>query len=416
MKLEVEIISKEIIKPSSPTPSHLRHYQLSFLDQIAPMVYNPIVLFYSHNDALNTTTISNTLKKSLSKILTHFYPLAGRMNNKNFIDCNDEGIPYIETKITNYNLKDIIQNPIPNELNHLIPFQLDDITNIAFGVQLNFFSCGGIAIGACLSHQIADGLSFFNFLNSWANITRKLIFPKPIFDSSKLFPPKNISGFDPRSGITKENIVCKIFVFNADVVENLRAKYINFNPTRVEALSAFIWSRYVDVIYNDGVQRNYGVVHAVNLRQKMEPPLPLESFGNYLRFTITIPKMNSGEECYGLAKQVRDEIKKIDKEYVKKVQEGKEHLEFLKESFDRVIVKEELVVFNFTSLCRFPLYDADFGWGKPIWVGSTALNFKNLVVFVDCKDGGGIEAYVSLKVEDMVKFEADLELLACVNK
>jgi hypothetical protein len=62
------------------------------------------------------------------------------------------------------------------------------------------------------------------------------------------------------------------------------------------------------------------------------------------------------------------------------------------------------------------LYDAEFGWGKPIWVGSPALTFKNLVVFVDCKNGGGIEAYVSLKVEDMMKFEADMELLACVNK
>ncbi|MCI12273.1 vinorine synthase-like, partial [Trifolium medium] len=174
------------------------------------------------------------------------------MNNDNtFIHCNDEGIPFIEAKITNYKIIDVIQNPIPSELHRLIPFQLDNITNIIFG-------------------------------------------------------------FDPRSGIIKENIVCKMFVFNADVVENLRSKYRNLNPTRVEALSAFIWSRYIDVIYNDGLQRKYGVVHAVNLRPKMEPPLPSESFGNYLRFTMTIPKLNSGEECYGLAKQVRDEIKKID--------------------------------------------------------------------------------------------------------
>ncbi|KAJ1424089.1 Transferase [Sesbania bispinosa] len=427
MKLEVGVISKEIIKPSSPTPLDFGHYQLSFLDQVAPMVYNPLVLFYSSDGTtqFNTTTISKQLKKSLSDILTHFYPLAGRMNNsKSFINCNDEGIPYLEARVKS-KLVDIIHKPVPGELNHLLPFQLDDITDITFGVQLNVFDCGGIAIGACLSHQIADGLSFFTFLNNWAAMSSgQVVLPKPQFVSAKLFPPKNVSGFDPRSGITKDNIICKMFVFDASVIENLRARYANTagfenekQPTRVEALSSFIWSRYVAVTRNEcGPQRRYVVVHAVNLRPKMEPSLPPDSFGNYFRFIMTIPMLNTGEECYGLAKQVREQIKKIDQDYVRKLGEGNEHLDFLKDSTYRVLVKEELVSFNFTSLCRFPLYDADFGWGKPTWVGSPALTFKNLVVFVDTKIGGGVEAYVSLKVEDMAKFEADEELLACVNK
>ncbi|XP_057432339.1 stemmadenine O-acetyltransferase-like [Lotus japonicus] len=129
----------------------------------------------------------------------------------------------------------------------------------------------------------------------------------------------------------------------------------------------------------------------------------------------TIPTLNPGEEC-GLAKQVRNQIKKIDKDFMRKLQEGNDHLSFLMDNVERLLLKEELVPFNFTSLCRFPLYEADFGWGKPTWVGSAALTFKNLVVFVDAKNGGGIEAYVSMAVEDMAKFEADEELNACVKK
>ena len=57
------------------------------------------------------------------------------------------------------------------------------------------------------------------------------------------------------------------------------------------------------------------------------------------------------------------------------------------------VLRGEVVSFNFTSLCRFPLYEADFGWAKPIWVGSPSLTFKNLVVFMDTALGDdGIEA------------------------
>ncbi|KAK9934471.1 hypothetical protein M0R45_021614 [Rubus argutus] len=75
MKVEVEVISKEIIKPSSPTPEHLRHYQFSFLDQTSPLVYNPLLLFYEFNAETqpNITEISNHLK-NLSQSLDSFLP------------------------------------------------------------------------------------------------------------------------------------------------------------------------------------------------------------------------------------------------------------------------------------------------------------------------------------------------------
>ncbi|KAK7280911.1 hypothetical protein RIF29_08482 [Crotalaria pallida] len=395
------------------------------------MVYNPWVLFYSSNGTpqFNATTISDHLKKSLSLVLTYYYPLAGRINESNFINCNDEGIPYKEA-IVKGKLVEVINNPIPGEFNCLVPFELDDITDITFGVQLNVFECGGIAIGVCLSHQIGDGLSLFTFLNTWAAIANRShedLLQKPQFVSANLFPPINISGFDPRSGIIKDNIISKIFVFDASTIEDLRARYsdniLNEKPpTRVEALSAFIWSRYVDVSRENcdkSKAKTHVLVHAVNLRPKMEPSLPSHSFGNYYRFTMTIiPSLNNGEDCCHaiVVKQVREQIKKIDKDYVRKLQDGKEHLAFLKNSSRKVLEKGELIPFQFTSLCKFPLYDADFGWGKPTWVGSPTLTFKNLVVFVDTKIENGIEAYIHMTVEDMAKFEADEELISSVTK
>ncbi|KAH7858307.1 hypothetical protein Vadar_022204 [Vaccinium darrowii] len=40
--------------------------------------------------------------------------------------------------------------------------------------------------------------------------------------------------------------------------------------------------------------------------------------------------------------------------------------------------------------------------------------FQNLVVFSDVKSGDGIEASVTLKVEDLAKFEVDDDFLAFV--
>ncbi|BBH01525.1 hypothetical protein Prudu_011817 [Prunus dulcis] len=102
MNVQVEVISKEIIKPSSPTPNPLRHYKLFFLDQLTPSSYTSLVFFYEFNGetqpAINE--VSKHLKKSLAKVLTLFYRLAGRVKiDDHFVDCNDEGIAYLEAQV-----------------------------------------------------------------------------------------------------------------------------------------------------------------------------------------------------------------------------------------------------------------------------------------------------------------------------
>ncbi|KAK7845432.1 vinorine synthase [Quercus suber] len=90
MKVEIEVISKEIIRPSSPTLTHLCHYQLSFIDQKQNPKDNSCIFFYSKSDG-DVIAKSNKLKQSLSKLLTSYYPLAGRIKDNISVDCNDEG-------------------------------------------------------------------------------------------------------------------------------------------------------------------------------------------------------------------------------------------------------------------------------------------------------------------------------------
>ncbi|KAM5568089.1 stemmadenine O-acetyltransferase [Rosa sericea] len=423
MNIEVELISEEIIKPSSSTPDDLRHYQLSFLDQLSPPVYNPLVLFYEFNDETmpSVTEISSHLKKSLAEVLTLFYPLAGRITDNKYVDCNDEGIPYVEAHVK-CELSEVLNNPVPGEFSKFMPFELDNIANkFSLGVQLNIFECGGFAIGHCISHKLADGLSHFMFSKTWAAtaLGDQAKIEPPEFISAELFPPRDFTAYDAGLGITR-NKVAKRFVFSASMIEALRAKYQDSKglenqkrPSRVDALSAFIWSRYVANTKDTGpAEKLYMVLHSVNLRPRFDPSLPHHSFGNLYRAAMTAPFLSSGEECYGLVmRQVREEIDKIDNHYMKSLQQGAEHLSELNESVDSVI-SGELITFSFSSFCRFPLYDNDFGWGKPTWVSSPPLTFKNLVVFMDTKEADGIEAYISLEEDVMAKFETDIEFLA----
>ncbi|KAI5352109.1 hypothetical protein L3X38_005000 [Prunus dulcis] len=431
MKVEVEVISKEIIKPSSPTPDHLCHYQFSFLDQIAPQVYNPLLLFYEHKakTQFNITEISNHLKNSLSEVLTLFYPLAGRIKHNQFIHCNDEGIPFFEARVLDCTLSDVLNNPIPGELNKFMPFELDDITNsFPLGVQLNIFQCGGFAIGQCISHKIADGLSYFMFSKIWAAIARgdKANINPPEFISSTLFPPKEFNiAYDGGVGITKDRVT-KRFVFDSSQIENLRARYghnmhLQKRLTRVETLSTFVWSRFVAATKDCTMNKLYRVIHAVNLRSRFDPPLPQSFFGNLFCISMTaplqIPSSGGDEECSHdvVIQAVREAVGKIDNEYVKKLQkQGDKHLGVMKKQADSFKRGETGTLLSFSSYCRFPLYDNDFGWGRPTWVGSPSLTYKNVVLFMDTKEGGGIEAYVSLEEEVMAKFECDSELLSYV--
>ncbi|XP_055801571.1 stemmadenine O-acetyltransferase-like [Solanum dulcamara] len=425
MKIGIEIISKVTIKPSSPTPQYLHHYQLSYLDQITPNILMPLIFFYpSDNNFTYNTHRSDQLKISLSHALTKFYPLSGRLDVANsHVNCNDEGVPYVEA-IAKCSLSEFLLDPIPNELNKFIPCDLHDVKDFCLLVQANFFQCGGMAIGIAISHKIADALSTFMFINSWGAIARGNIdVPSPRFDSSILFPPRDITEFKSSVIIEKENIVTKRFVFSASKVSALRDKYTEKgsestrSPSRIEALSAFLWTRLMASIHVERDETKiYGIVHTVNLRTRSNPPLPESLFGNVMQVVVTVPAMDynstNEEQDFELVKKVRESIKNINSEFVSGLQKNdQKHLSFIKEKANEQR-KGGLVLFNFTSLCRLPLYKADFGWGKPIWVGSASLVLKDVIGFLDTKSGNGIEAWVNLKEEDMATFEADKELLS----
>ncbi|KAG6410595.1 hypothetical protein SASPL_128657 [Salvia splendens] len=413
MTIEVEIISDEMIKPSSPTPTHLRNLKLSLLDQIAPPIYVPLIFFYNYLQNLSRHQISTLLKQSLSNILTVFYPLAGRIHDNSSINCNDLGAEFVEARV-HTSLSEIIKNPSMEELKKLQISSGED-EKVMLRVKICFFDCGGISVAICISHKIADGTSLVAFANAWAAASRGEI-PKfkPSFDFASVFPPRDLSGLEStqRVGITRERIATKRLVFDKEELRKLKIKsgsQVKNIPTRVEAVSSYIWRRFIDAAKAkaDTKTTSFAAAHAVNLRPRKSPPFSQHMFGNCWRPAIALSGAEASEA--ELVGKLRGAITRMDGDFIGQIENG-EYLNVLSRSVD-LFIKGGVEFSNFSSWCRFPMYEVDFGWGKPVWVCTTTLPFKNLVILMGTPCGEGIEAWVNIVEEDMKMFEQSQQLV-----
>ncbi|KAJ8899798.1 hypothetical protein K2173_019498 [Erythroxylum novogranatense] len=158
----------------------------------------------------------------------------------------------------------------------------------------------------------------------------------------------------------------------------------------------------------------YTVKHAIDLRRRMDPPLSEHHIGNYLYVPVVAEPHIDDEDNYrcGVINQMRRTVKSVDSEYAKKLaNEADEHLKLMKEVVE-MQGKKKVVTLIFTSWCRLPVHEIDFGWGKPEWLGTPSWPYQNLFVLCDTKEKGGIEIFAHMVKEEMAKLEKDDELAA----
>ncbi|KAL0387758.1 UNVERIFIED_CONTAM: Stemmadenine O-acetyltransferase [Sesamum radiatum] len=435
MAAGVQEISRVIIKPSSETTPHPTNLKLSYLDQLIPSFYVPLIFFYKADESRGLTSsnhvhLSQQLKQSLSDTLTSFCPLAGRIEDDVVvIDSCDSGVEFIEAR-ARVQLMNVIQGPDMEDLKQYLP--LDPTTGEArrlLVVQITFFDCGGVALALCFSHKVADCTSIVAFANAWAATCRgETELSRFSFNLGSYFPAREFPGSDFWGFLlSDENYVTKRFVFDEEKLAALKQEATSSSlkdPTRVELVSAFIWKIFMEVAKskNQEARKTYAALHAVNLRARKIPPELLQNvFGNCmmsgLAFSdanVTCDQYEDVDELRDLVSKLRSSFKRISDDYIAEAQTGDRYLNDLYEMFSQVL-KGELEYCSFSSWCRSRVYEVDYGWGIPIWLSTTALPLKNLTVLVNSRCGEGIEAWVNMKQDNLEMLETQFKLIPCTG-
>ncbi|KAK8509317.1 hypothetical protein V6N13_062366 [Hibiscus sabdariffa] len=306
----MEVGTKEttVVTPSEGTPR--TNLWVSNIDLVMTVYHISTVYFYKPNGGSDFFD-TKLLKEALSKILVSFYPIAGRLG------YDENG-------------------------------RLQIVTT---------FKCGGVSIGVTSQHTLADGPSALHFINSWADTARGLS-PTiaPVLDRSFLrarqppIPKFRHVEFEPSPtlktvsdpSIPRPSIV-SIFKITAEQVKALKDKVNEASGnTKYSILTAHIWRCAIKAreLADD---QEIKLTIPIDGRNRLRPPLPHGYFGNVI--------FHAAPEA--LAGEIQSESF-IDTYDVKTVRRGAATMQCPNLSIN--------------SWMWLPIHDADFGWGRPVFM------------------------------------------------
>ncbi|PRQ16925.1 putative omega-hydroxypalmitate O-feruloyl transferase [Rosa chinensis] len=417
------IVKKEeptLVPPAAETEKGL--YFLSNLDQNIAVIVR--TLYYYKSDSKGNEDVVEVMKKAFSKVLVHYYPLAGRLSisteGKLIVDCTGDGAVFLEAE-ANCEMEEVgdITKPDPVTLGKLI-YDVPGAKNILeiplLVAQVTRFKCGGFVLGLCMNHCMADGISAVEFLNSWGETARGLPLKVPPFlDRSILkarnppkmeFPHHEFAQIEDISDINKlyeeEEMVYSSFCFEPEKLEKLKKMAMEDGVlekcTSFVALSAFVWRARTRALRMVPDQKTK-LLFAVDVRSRFEPPIPKGYFGNGIVLTNALCSTGELLEnplsfAVGLVDKA---IHMVNDSYMRSV------IDYFEITRARPSLTATLLI---TTWSRLSFHTADFGWGDAVFSGPVGLPEKEVSLFLPHgKDRKSINVFLGMPASAMKVFE-----------
>ncbi|KAG2257662.1 hypothetical protein Bca52824_076956 [Brassica carinata] len=406
---KVEMKQSRSRDQSGRTKIHLTPFDLSLLQIDCPQRG---LLFPKPDQDFK---LISRLKSSLSTALEIYFPFAGRLakvenledNTVSFhTDCDGSGARFLHAEAKSLSVSDIVQphGEVPDFIKHFFPADglknSDGLTEPLLAVQVTEMK-DGVFLGYYYNHMVADGVSVWNFLHTWSMICSSgsssghqplvlkrwflqgVNYPIHIPVSEAERPPPQPSRELSSVPVMQD----RVFHFTKKNISDLKAKAnsevgsSDTNISSLQAVSAHMWRS----IIRHSALTGEGETHCkvvVDLRQRVNPPLENDCFGNMVYIT---PATTTVEELLGRG---------------------------LKGVGSRMAGDTVLV----SSSPRFDVYRNDFGWGKPVAVRAGPGNsISGKLVLFPGIDEGSFDIQTTLWCDVLVNLLADVEFLEHVT-
>lgn len=448
----VSIISNCIVFPQHKSTIKSLKLSVSDLPMLSCQYIQKGVLL--SQPPLPISSLLSLLQLSLSTTLSHFPALAGRLSTDPsghlHILCNDSGIEFVHAEAKHLFIDHILSPvDVPNCFKEFFTF--DDTLSYAghhkplAAVQVTELG-DGIFVGCTVNHAVTDGTSFWNFFNTFAEICRgvKNISKSPdfrrntVFDSPAVLrfpeggPSATFSGDEPlRERIfhfSRESILKMKLKANKKLTTEIIGKQCNdswtvtngvINGNRTAEISSFqslcaqLWRSVTRARKLDG-NKTTTFRMAVNCRHRLEPRLEPLYFGNAIQSIPTVASVGEllSRDLNWSGDLLHQNVVAHDDATVRR---GVKDWESNPRLFP--LGNPDGASITMGSSPRFPMYDNDFGWGRPMAVRSGRANkFDGKISAFPGRDGGGsVDLEVVLSPETMAGLETDMEFMQYVS-
>uniref|UniRef100_A0A0E0JHB6 Uncharacterized protein n=1 Tax=Oryza punctata TaxID=4537 RepID=A0A0E0JHB6_ORYPU len=326
---EVRVVAATRVPLLRRPPPHLEQIPLSLFD-VWFLPQPPIQRLFLYNDGggADYPSLVESLRSSLADAIAAFFPLAGKLTyapstGDVVVDCSPsavgDGVAFLEAESDGdaRALSAAERHDVPAFLRLVPSLEAAELPAPVLAVQATRFvgGGGGVAVGVAVHHAVADGHSFWRFMDAWsAAACGRPSLPAPVFDRSAIVHPMAVDmarrilrkvtpelPLLPTSNLLRRtwqhhdtttlelerhriaHIKNRIAELDETTTASPGTARRRRLPSTFVAVSALVWSSVVRARSSQPADARAHLVFLADCRPRLDPPVDAAYFGNCVR-------------------------------------------------------------------------------------------------------------------------------------